>query len=275
MAPKLAVLAGRGILPAAVIETAAAGGRDVFVLAFEGETDPGLVEGQDHAWVQLGAVGRAIKILHEARVEDVVMIGPINRPSFANMKLDLRGMRLLAKIGLKAAQGDNHLLTTVARELEQEGFRVIGADEIVEPMLAPARLMTKTAPDADAERDIALGIDVATTIGALDIGQAVVVQQGTVLGVEAIEGTDALLARVAGLRRAGPGGVLVKMKKPGQDRRADLPTVGQRTIEGAVEAGLAGLALHAGHCLMVDRERVIEAADRAGLFIAGIVGPDQ
>jgi DUF1009 family protein len=274
MAPKLAVLAGRGVLPAAVIETAAAGGRDVFVLAFEGETDPGLVDGKDHAWVQLGAVGRAIRILHEARVEEVVMIGPINRPSFANMKLDLRGMQLLAKMGLKAAQGDNHLLTTVARELEQEGFRVIGADEIVEPMLAPARLMTKTAPDAGAERDIALGIDVASTIGALDIGQAVVVQQGTVLGVEAIEGTDALLARVAGLRRDGPGGVLVKMKKPGQDRRADLPTVGQRTIEGAVEAGLAGLALHAGHCLMVDRERVIEAADRAGLFIAGIVGPD-
>jgi len=256
-----------------VIENAMAEGRDVFVLAFEGETDPAVVAGKPHAWVRLGAVGRAIRLLHEAAVEDVVMIGAINRPSFANMKIDFRGMQVLAKLGLKAGQGDNHLLGTIARELESEGFRVIGADELLTSSVAEIGVMTSAEPGSSASRDVALGIDVATRLGALDIGQAVVVQQGTVLGVEAIEGTDALLDRVAKLKRTGPGGVLVKMKKPDQDRRTDLPTIGKKTIEGAVAAGLEGIAIHAGHCLMVERERIVEAADRAGLFIIGVVEP--
>jgi DUF1009 family protein len=272
MAPKLAVLAGRGQLPASVIEAAIADGREVFVLAFKGETDPALVADLPHAWVALGEVGRAIKHLHEAKVEEVVMIGAVNRPSLAGMKADFRGMQLLARLGLRARQGDNHLLETVARELESEGFRVLGADELVGPILAPMGVMTRTEPGKSAARDIALGVEIATTLGRLDIGQAVVVQQGAVLGVEAIEGTDALLARVATLKRAGPGGVLVKMKKPGQDRRADLPTIGDRTIEGAKAAGLEGVAVHAGHGLIVDREKVIAAADRAGLFVTGVAG---
>lgn len=273
MAPKLAVLAGRGVLPASVIEAAADSGRDVFVLAFEGETDPVIVEGRSHAWVALGEVGRAIRYLHEAAVEDVVMIGAIHRPSFAKMKMDFRGVQLAAKIGLRAGQGDNHLLKTIARELESEGFRVIGADELVKPNLAPEGLMTANSPGSSADRDVALGIDIASKLGALDIGQSVVVQQGIVLGVEAIEGTDALLERVAMLKRQGPGGVLVKMKKPDQDRRADLPTIGRKTIEKAIEADLEGIAVHAGHCLIVERDRVVAMADRAGLFVVGVVGP--
>lgn len=273
MAPKLAVLAGRGVLPASVIETAADSGRDVFVLAFEGETDPRIVEGQSHAWVALGEVGRAIRYLHEAAVEDVVMIGAIHRPSFAKMKMDFRGVQLAAKIGLRAGQGDNHLLKTIARELENEGFRVIGADELMKPNLAPEGLMTANGPSSSADRDVALGIDIASKLGALDIGQSVVVQQGIVLGVEAIEGTDALLERVATLKRKGPGGVLVKMKKPDQDRRADLPTIGRKTVQMAIEADLEGIAVHAGHCLIVERDRVVAIADRAGLFVVGVVGP--
>lgn len=273
MAPKLAVLAGRGRLPAAVIDAAMAGGRDVFVLAFEGETDPDVVAGRAHAWVALGAVGRTIRLLHEAAVDDVVMIGAIKRPSFANMKVDFRGMQLLAKFGLRAGQGDNHILETVARELEGEGFRVIGADELVQPMIASSGTMTRFEPGESAARDIELGIEVATQLGRLDIGQAVVVQQGTVLGVEAIEGTDALLRRVAVLKRNGPGGVLIKMKKPNQDRRADLPTIGEKTIEAAIAAGLEGIAVHAGHCLIVERTEVIACAERAGLFLHGVDGP--
>ena len=273
MAPKLAVLAGRGLLPVSVIENAMAEGREVFILAFEGETDPAVVAGRPHAWVRLGAVGRAIRLLHEAAVKDVVMIGAINRPSFANMRIDFRGMQVLAKLGMKAGQGDNHLLETIARELESEGFRVIGADELLTSNVAEKGVMTRAEPGSSAGRDIALGVDVATRLGELDIGQAVVVQQGTVLGVEAIEGTDALLERVALLKRTGPGGVLVKMKKPGQDRRADLPTIGVKTIEGAATAGLEGVAVHARHCLMADRERIVEAADRAGLFVVGVAGP--
>lgn len=258
------------MLPAAVIEAAIGNGRDVFVLAFEGETDPGLITGYDHAWVKLGAVGRSIKLLHQASVDDVVLIGAINRPSLGTLKLDMRGMQLLAKLGLRAAKGDDHLLSTIVRELEGEGFRVVGADEIIKPMLAPTGPITLAVPNDPMREDIDLGFKVAMQMGELDIGQAVIVQQGRVLGVEAVEGTDALLARVGALELQGSGGVLVKVKKPGQDRRADLPTIGDRTVSGAIDAGLEGIAIHAGHCLLVNRDRMIEKADRAGLFITGI-----
>lgn len=267
---KLAVLAGQGALPAAVIEAAVAGGRRVFVLGFEGETDPGVMAGHDHAWVRLGAVGKTIKLLHQASVDDVVLIGSIDRPSLGDLKPDLRGMQLLAKFGLKAAKGDDQLLSTIVHELEGEGFRVLGADEVIKPMLAPEGVMTKAMPSDQARLDIELGARVALRIGELDIGQAVVVQDGRVLAVEAIEGTDAMLDRVGRLKSNAAGGVLVKMKKPDQDRRADLPTIGDRTVTGAIEAGLDGLAVHAGQCLMANRSEMIERADRAGLFVVGV-----
>ncbi len=270
MTPKLGVLAGRGRLPASVVKAALAEGREVFVLAFEGETDPGIVVGCPHAWVTLGEVGRAIRHLHDAAVRDVVMIGGIHRPSLAKMKMDFRGVQLLAKLGWRQGRGDDHLLRTITSELESEGFQVIGADQLLETIVAAEEVMTKTKPGSSAGRDIALGIEAASTLGLLDIGQSVVVQQGTVLGVEAIEGTDALLERVALLKRDGPGGVLVKMKKPNQDRRADLPTIGEKTILAAAAAGLEGIAVHAGHCLIVERDHVIKTADREGLFIIGV-----
>ncbi len=270
---KLAILAGSGQLPVSVIEAATGCGRGVFVLGFEGETDPALMNGFDHAWVKLGAVGQAIDILHRASVDDIVMIGRIRRPSFGDLKLDFRGMQLLAKLGLKAARGDDQLLSLIVGELEGEGFRVLGADEIIQPMLAPEGPITSALPSDAARSDIEHGIKVVMRLGELDIGQAAVVQEGRVLGVEAVEGTDALIRRVAAHKAKRAGGVLVKMKKPGQDRRADLPTVGDHTVEQAIEAGLEGLAVHAGHCLLVNREVMIERADRAGLFITGIREP--
>lgn len=270
---KLAVLAGKGALPGTVIDAARADGRDVFVLGIEGETDPKLMASCEHAWIRLGGVGQTIKLLHQAAVQDIVMIGAIDRPALGDLKPDLRGMQLLAKLGLEAAKGDDRLLSVIVRELEDEGFRVLGADEIIEPMLAPDGVMTKASPDSAALGDIDVGFKAAMRIGELDIGQAVVVQQGRVLGVEAVEGTDALLARVATLKAEGPGGVLVKVKKPGQDRRADLPTLGDLTVRGAIEAGLAGIAVHAGHCLLVNRPLMVNIADKAGLFITGITGP--
>jgi hypothetical protein len=276
MAGKLAVLAGGGPLPGQVVGAARAAGREVFVLAFEGETDPSVVEGVPHQWVTLGAVGRALKALHAAKAEDVVMIGPVRRPALTALKIDWRGLQVLTKLGvglgLGGGLGDDRLFRAIVGELEGEGFRVIGADEVADQLLAPERLLTAVAPDAAAVRDIAHGIEVATRLGELDVGQAVVVQQGLVLGVEAVEGTDRLLARCADLRRDGPGGVLVKLKKPGQERRADLPTIGPGTVAAAAAARLAGIAVHAGNCLIIERARVVEAADRAGLFVIGVGG---
>ena len=269
MARKLAILAGRGPLPAQVAAAALAQGAQVFVLAFEGETDPDLVRELPHRWVPLGAVGQAIDALRAAGVEEVVLIGAVRRPSLGS--LDRRGMQLLTRLGLRR-HGDDQLLRLIVAELEGEGFRVIGADMLIEDVLATEGPMTRLVPDADAMRDVALGVEVALRLGDLDIGQAAIVQQGLVLGVEAAEGTDALIARCAGLRRPGRGGILVKIKKPGQERRADLPTIGPHTVRLAAETGIAGIAVQAGHCLIIERAELIAAADRAGLFVIGVAG---
>jgi len=158
-------------------------------------------------------------------------------------------------------------------ELESEGFHVVSVDSILADALAPAGPLGTLRPDAEAEADITLGVKAALALGALDIGQAVVVQQGLVLGVEAIEGTDALIERCATLSREGPGGVLVKGAKPGQERRADLPTVGPRTVTRAQAAGLRGIAVEAGATLLLDRDEMAATADRAGLFVIGVTPP--
>jgi UDP-2,3-diacylglucosamine hydrolase len=266
--PKLGVLAGQGPLPAQVVQAARDAGREVFVLAFEGETDPALVDGEEHAWVSLGRVGRAVGHLHAAGVREVCMIGPVRRPSLSTLKLDWRAVRMMARLG--AATGDDRLRKIIVEELESEGFRVVGADEVSGGLLAPEGPLTEVLPDDGARADIALGARVARALGQLDVGQAVVVQQGLVLGVEAVEGTDRLIERCGALRREGRGGVLVKLKKPAQERRADLPTIGPETATRAAAAGLAGIAVEAGQTLFVGRERLVERANAAGLFVVGI-----
>jgi DUF1009 family protein len=269
VAGRLGVIAGSGPLPRAVVAAARAAGRDPFVLAIEGETEPLTVADTPHAWVALGAVGRALRLLREAGVREVCLIGPVRRPSLAGLRPDLRAARLLARLAGGPA-GDDRLLRLIVEELEREGFEVVGADAVLAAANLPAGVRTRARPDAGAARDIALGLAVARRLGELDVGQAVVVQQGVVLGVEAIEGTDALLQRTAALRRPGPGGVLVKLLKPGQERRADLPTIGPRTIELAAAAGLQGIAVEAGGTLLVDAPATIAAADALGLFLEAV-----
>lgn len=263
-------MAGAGPLPGRIVEATLARGRDVFVLALEGIADSGAVASSPHAWVRLGAVGKALRLLAEAKVAEVVLAGPVPRPSLGRLGLDGRGLRMLATLG-PGGQGDDRLLSRIVAELESEGFRVVGVEDVLDDVLAPEGTFGRHAPDAAASEDIAHGIRVARALGVLDIGQAVVVQQGLVLGVEAAEGTDALIARAAALRRDGPGGVLVKLAKPGQERRADLPTIGPATVEAAARAGLAGIAVEAGATLVFERERVRALADEAGLFVVGVV----
>jgi DUF1009 family protein len=168
-------------------------------------------------------------------------------------------------------KGDNGLLGAVVRSLEEEeGFRVVGADSILADLRAGAGPFGRHAPTQDDEADIARGVDVVHEIGLLDIGQAAVIRQGVVLGVEAAEGTEALLQRCGALQGANRGGVLVKLPKPGQEKRADLPTIGPKTVAGAADAGLAGIAVAAGATLVIEPGRVAADADAAGLFVVGI-----
>lgn len=265
----LGILAGGGELPRRLVDACRSRARPCFVVAFEGHADAATVADVTHAWVPLGAAGRVFDLLRGAGVRDVVLAGAIKRPSLLSLKPDVRGAALLARIGLRAL-GDDGLLRAVIGEIEREGFRIVGADDVLADLTPPAGVLGRIAPDARARADIARGVEVARALGSVDVGQAVVVQQGIVLGVEAAEGTEALLARAGALRRDGPGGVLVKLAKPGQDRRVDLPTIGLATIEQAAAAGLAGIAIQADATLVFDLAGVIAAADAAGLFIEGL-----
>jgi hypothetical protein len=268
-AGRLGIVAGGGALPRRLVEACRARGHEVFVLALEGAADTATVAGVPHAWCRLGAAGRGLSLLREHNVTELVLAGAVRRPSLAALRPDWRAARLFAKIGYRAL-GDDGLLSAVVGELEREGFRVIGADRLLDGGLAPEGPLGSLRPDPPALADIERGGRVARALGALDIGQAVVVQQGMVLGLEAAEGTDELVRRCAGLRREGPGGVLVKLEKPGQERRADRPTIGPRTVALAAETGLRGIAVEAGATIVVDRDEVSAAADRCGLFVVGL-----
>jgi UDP-2,3-diacylglucosamine hydrolase len=270
LASRLAIVAGGGPMPRRLADSARSAGRDVFILNLDGITDPSTADGLPSATVGIGQLGRAIEILHREKVTEICMIGPVKRPSLSAIGMDSRGLSLLPKI-LRHGRGDDALLRIVVGELEGEGFRVVGAHEVEASLLAPSGRLGRHAPDGEAEQDVALGVRVARALGALDVGQAVVVQQGQVVGVEGIEGTDRLLERCGELRLAGRGGVLVKLKKPQQERRADLPTIGTDTVARAAAAGLVGIAIEADQTLLVDRDATIAACDASGLFLLGIV----
>ncbi len=274
MPRKLGILAGNGELPKRIIQACKEKGRDVFVIAFEGQTPPDTVSDVDHQWVRLGAAGTAIRALKGAGIKDLVMAGGVRRPSLASLRPDGRVVRFLAKVVFSS--GDDRLLGAIVRELEErEGFNMVGVDSLLADEMAGAGVLGAVVPDAQARRDLVIAAKAALDIGALDIGQGAVAGQGTVLAVEDVQGTDAMLQRVAGMEEKGPGGVLVKLKKPGQEDRVDLPAIGVATVGAAVAAGLRGIGVEAGGALIIDRRAVIEAADKAGLFIVGIDAQGQ
>jgi UDP-2,3-diacylglucosamine hydrolase len=272
--PTLGILAGGGQLPGQVAAAARASGRGVFLIGLEGFADPVVLAPWPHEVVRILAAGRILAALREHGCQDLLLVGPVRRPSLLDLRPDAEGARILARIGRAAFGGDDGLLAAVLRVFAEEGFRVLGVHEILDEALGTVGLMSRVAPDAVAMADIRRGIAVARALGAIDVGQGCVVQQGIVLAVEAAEGTDAMLARCASLAAPGRGGVLVKLVKPGQDRRADLPTIGPETLRGAAGAGLRGVAFEAGGTILAERDATIAVADAAGLFLLGL-GPDE
>jgi DUF1009 family protein len=266
----LGILAGGGVLPARVAEAALAAGRGVFIVGLQGYAEAAVLAPYPHAMIRIGAGGQLLGALRAHGCRDLVLVGPVRRPSLLHLRPDAEGARILARIGRAAFAGDDGLLAAVLRVLGEEGFRIVGAHEVLAEALGPRGLLTRTAPDAQAMADIRRGIAVARALGAVDVGQGCVVQQGMVLTVEAAEGTDAMLARARPLARPGYGGVLVKLVKPGQDRRADLPTIGPGTLRAAAAAGLRGVAFEAGGTILAERAAAIAAADAAGLFLLGL-----
>lgn len=266
----LGILAGGGPLPGEVAACAAAAGQAVFMIAFQDFAEPAVVAPWPHEYVRLAAAGRILASLREHGCSELVLIGPVRRPSLRDLRPDAEGARILARIGRALFAGDDGLLAALVRVLGEEGFAVRGAHEFLAGSVGRVGQLGRHGADAEALADISRGVAVVQALGRLDVGQGCVVQQGLVLAVEALEGTDHMLARAGGLRQSGPGGVLVKLVKPGQDRRADMPTIGPGTVAAAAAAGLRGIAFEAGGTLLTFPDRLREAADRDGLFLIGI-----
>jgi hypothetical protein len=263
-------------MPFAVADYLAARGIDPVLFALKGACDPAAVERFRHHWISVGQFGRAEKLFRNENCRDLVFIGSLVRPAFSEIRLDWGTLRVLARVWAAFRGGDDHLLSGIGRILEEDGFRMVGIRDVAPDLLMPEGCLTLMEPDENAAADIARGREVLRALSPFDIGQAAVVIEGHVVGVEDIEGTDGLLARVARLRAEGrirakaARGVLVKAPKSGQDLRYDLPTIGPKTIEGAAKAQLAGVASAAANTIVVEAQAMIEAADAARLFVTGL-----
>jgi DUF1009 family protein len=272
---KLGLIAGGGSLPVEIAEHCQRSGRPLFVIRLKGFAGAGL-EPFAGAEVGLAELGKCFKALKRAGCTAVCLAGQVNRPDFATLMPDLRGLAALPAAIAAARKGDDALLRMLVGEFEKEGFSVEGAHEVMDDLSLAAGPLGRHAPGPEHQADIAHALQVARAIGRLDAGQAAVVCRGLVLALEAAEGTDALLARVADLPTAlrgqpgAPLGVLAKARKPTQETRVDLPTIGPATVEAVARAGLAGIVGETGHLLVLDREAVIALANDLGLFIIGV-----
>jgi UDP-2,3-diacylglucosamine hydrolase len=270
------LIAAGGVMPFAVADSLAARGIDCVLFALKGACDAVAVQRFRHHWISVGQVGRAMKLFRAENCRDLVFIGTLVRPALSEVRLDWKTLRVLGSVMAAFRGGDDHLLSSVGRMFEQDGFRMVGIRDVAPDLLMPEGCITRAVPNENAAADIVKGREVLRALSPFDIGQAAIVIDGHVVGVEDIEGTDGLLARVARLRaegriRAKPArGVLVKAPKSGQDLRFDLPTMGPRTVEGAATAQLAGIAIVAGNTIVVEPQAMIAAADAAGLFVTGL-----
>src|SRR4030081_1769209 len=272
----IGLIAAGGVMPFAVADSLIARGLTPVLFALKGACDPVAVERFRHHWISVGHIGRAMKLFRAENCRDLVFIGTLVRPALSELRLDWGTLRVIGRLLAAFRGGDDHLLSGIGRILEQDGFRMVGIKDVAPDLLRREGCLTLKSPDENAAADIAKGRDVLRALSAFDIGQATVVIDGHVIGVEDIEGTDGLLARVARLRTEGrirakaARGVLVKAPKSGQDLRFDLPTIGPRTIEGAAAPRLAGIAIVSGNTIVVEPQAMIEAADAAGLFVTGL-----
>jgi len=273
----LGIICGSGALPLAVADAVARSGRPIMLFGVRGWADPRALARYPHHLIEFGQYGRFRRLALEAKCREFVMIGKVLRPALKQIRLDWPTIWRLPRILSMFRGGDDHLLSTFGRMLEAEGFRLVGAHEVAPEILMPEGALGERVPGERDRADIAHGLALIAAMGPFDVGQAVVVADNHVLGVEAAEGTDHLLERIAALRAEGrirtPAGtgVLIKAPKPAQDRRFDLPSIGPQTVTGVARAGLAGIAVAAGSAVIAQVDEVAAAADKAELFVMGIV----
>jgi UDP-2,3-diacylglucosamine hydrolase len=272
----LAIICGGGSFPGAVAQAVERRGRRPVMFALRGWADTKVVERYSHHWIAIGQAGRLFRLARAERCREAVFIGTLLRPALTQIRLDWQTLRLMPRVARIFHGGDDRLLSGIAGLLEEGGLRIVAVHEVAPEIVVPEGALGRYQPSPRDRADIACALGVIAALGPFDVGQAVVVADSHVLGVEAAEGTDNLLARVAQLRGQGrltkpPGvGVLVKAPKRGQDRRFDLPAIGPQTVENVARAGLAGLAVAAGGAIVAEPTAATAAADRAGIFFVGV-----
>ena len=273
-APPLAILCGGGKLPLEVAAEARRGGQGPLMIGVVGSSPPG-IEAYRHVWVRMGEVGKLFAALKEHSIAEIAMVGAMTRPEFSDLRLDWGAVRRAGELSQLFRRGDNGLLVGLARIFEREGIRIVGAHEVAPQLAAPSGPLGPRSPSPDDGADIAMGAGLVEALSPFDAGQGAVVAAGRILAIEAAEGTDAMLARIADLRESrrlrfkGLAGVLVKAPKGGQDLRLDMPAIGPETIRNAAKAQLRGVAVAAGQVLVVERELCAREAEAEGLFVYG------
>jgi DUF1009 family protein len=272
----VAIICGGGSFPGAVAEAVVRRGRRPVMLAVKGWADAAIVERYTHHWIAIGQLGRVLRLARAEHCREVLFIGTLLRPPIRQIRLDWQTIRVMPRVIRSFRGGDNQLLSYMASLAEDAGLRVIGVDDVAPEILVPDGVIGGRQPSDRDRSDIARALALIAALGPFDVGQAAVVADNNVLAVEAAEGTDNLLLRIADLRRqrrvttpAGVG-VLVKAPKPGQDRRFDLPSIGPRTMENVARAGLAGIAVTAGSTIIAEAAQAIAAADREKIFLVGV-----
>ncbi len=272
----LAIICGGGSFPGAVADAVARRGRRPVMFGIKGWADPKVVERHAHHWIAIGQAGRFFRLAREEHCREALFIGTLLRPPLTQIRLDWQSIRLLPRVIRAFRGGDDRLLSGVASLMEDGGLRIVGVKQVAPEILAPEGVLGRHQPLPRDRADITRALELIAALGPFDVGQAAIVADNHVLGVEAAEGTDNLLARIADLRLqrrvATPSGVgvLVKAPKAGQDRRFDLPAIGPQTVVNVARAGLAGVAVAAGSTIIAEAAEVIAAADRAKIFFIGV-----
>lgn len=262
------LIAGQGDLPTRLLSHFSNQGTPVYAVAFEGQTPEKTVANAPHIWVKLGTIAPILDYFKSNGVTHLIMAGAIRRPSLSELSLDWTGTKLLTRIGFKSL-GDDGLLSAIITYLEEQGFCVVGADDILSDLTTARGILTTTEPTTEDLSDISRAITILQKLGEADVGQALVIQQGLILGLEAIEGTSTLIDRITDYSRPGRGGILVKMAKPNQNLRVDLPTIGPETIQKAIDSGLVGVAVEASRSQIMNRPETLELANKHGIFVYG------
>ncbi|MEZ5691853.1 MAG: UDP-2,3-diacylglucosamine diphosphatase LpxI [Rickettsiales bacterium] len=272
----LGIIAGKGNLPKQLIEHCRKTGRNFFVITFAEDFDNEEMTEIPHAVIKIGEVGKALELLREAKATEIVMVGGLKRPTLSSLIPDDGGKKLLKKLGQNFFKGDDTILKTIINFLEEENFKVIGIDSILPDIIAIEGVIGKISPNKKELDDIKIGMKAAKELGAKDIGQAVIIKNGKIVAEETEAGTDAMISHYTENNtnnknnRGKKSGLLIKAKKPEQEQKADLPSIGINTVEKAHSAGLSGIAVEAGYSIIIDRKEAIKKANDYGIFIIGV-----